>query len=300
MQSGGGAKQQCVHCTMLIRVSNMARHVNLKHNHQEEEVPEDILDSDFEQGEAEREQEAEAPPPNFIVHPAAAAYGDTLRAFFAFQLESSPAGEAGTTAAVVQHYILYAQEQPREIIPLAEGVVVTQLDLLLLDVPLYASWLVSGSLANARFGTRLAYLNRFQRFLKWRISHPLGNLLDTRLSAVRVATCAVMAHLKEMKKAEQKRTRADQKARLCQEELEKRGQWCSVRELLRALRVNRPQFDATIAAARVSNGLKPSDRSFATGFVLSACSILVAPARVGECCNSLLLPICIVLTYCTL
>jgi hypothetical protein len=229
----------------------------------------------------------------FRVAPAAAAHSEMLQAFHKYQLDDGiPADEAQSVTAVVQHYILFAQkekqQQKEEDAPTATApnpdpnrVQASVLDNLILDTTLYSKWLNSGTLGQRRSATKGAYINRFQKFLRWRISHCLGDLLDISLATVRSGTERVLAELGIMGAKENKKTKEDQKQRLCRDALEERGEWASVQDLLGAVNEGEQVYSALISKARASGGMSPGDRSWATQFVLSAVSVLLAPSRVG-------------------
>lgn len=249
-------------------------------------------DFDFDAAQVAAEESAAAAHANtliFKVAPAAAAHSVMLQQFHSYQLQDGiPPDEAQSVTAVVQHYILFAQkekqqeeEPPTGTAPNPNRVQASVLDNLILDTTLYSKWLNSGTLGQRRSATKGAYINRFQKFLRWRISHCLGDLLDISLATVRSGTERVLAELGTMGAKENKKTKEDQKQRLCRDALEERGEWASVQDLLRAVTDGEQVFSALISKARASGGMSPSDRSWATQFVLSAVSVLLAPSRVG-------------------
>jgi hypothetical protein len=234
--------------------------------------------SDF--AESTADLDTEEAPPTFSVHADAQSFAGPLAAFYEHQLSSSPVEEARTTVGVVQHYLLYALAQPRPPVPLPRTVTATQLDMLILDVPRYSTWLKAGSLQHAKAATRLAYLSRYQRWLKWRLAQ-VGHLLDPNVAAVRVATTAVLAHVQELRRLEARRTKQDQQERLSKEALIKGGKWATVQDLMRALSHNRAQYDALISQAATRRGMRLGDRSFCTAYLLATLAVKLAPARPG-------------------
>ena len=278
------------HCKLNITASNMARHMKLKHVGLEEPLQEEAdkdPSSDFreEEGFMEEEEEEEAqdsvPIPCLTVHRDAARFTDVLQRFHAYLLTRRPVAEALTTVRVVEHFLLYAVKQPPPEQP-EDGLrhAASEVDFFILQVGLYPDWLKTGTLGERKPGTRRAYLSRFIRFLNWRLTQ-VGHLLDPKAAAVREATRGLLHYLQSLKQEEHKAARADQRQRLTKEEHMKHNRWCSVKNLVDALRVNRPQFDACVTAAAAADDMRLADRSFCTSYVLAALSVLVSPARPG-------------------
>ena len=283
----------CPQCSKSITASNLSRHMKLMHGgeaqqqQQTEEggggggggvvdtTSEFLLHTDEEEEEGGEAEVQEAP--TLAVHQDAARFTSVLHLFFANQLTHRVAAEAVATVRVAEHYLRYALQQPNKPGPTAGA---SEVDVLLLQVDLYPGWLQTGTLGANKPGTRKAYLSRFIRFLNWRLTQ-VGHLLDPTAAAVREATRGLLHHLQGLKREETKKARADQRERLTKEEHVKHKRWCTVKNLVDALRVNRRQFDACVQAAAAAGDMRLADRSFCTSYVLSAVSVLAPPARPG-------------------
>lgn len=285
-------KKPCPVCQLLITASNLARHLKVKHakrdssgakegNEKEEYNEKD--DEEYNEKEEEMEDEADDEDnPKFRVLPGAAPFKDKLQSFLEYQImdDSRSPAEATTATSVVQHFLLFAQSQEADDDLPATGCDVHLLDRLLLKVHVFAPWLRSGSLTTARPATKVAYLNRFQRFLQWRLAN-LGSLLDERHSPIRVGIQTVILHLQSLRCKYKKQARTDQRVRLNKEELQRRGQWAELRDLAKAVDVNMARFEAQAAAAVRKDYMPLGKRSYCIQFVLAAVAVLAPPARPG-------------------